>query len=377
MLLLRARHFVALLNRLGDSAVVYAPLLDNLRLCSLDLRAREAGVLNIVTVGEYDQILNNLRHRAAQVAQQYSSAKTPNLATRLGQELPEYSRLKDAFRQAGIVQPTNLAELQDYLKRAATSNPARGEDIYYLAFDNNAIRNRLYSTLIAPLTARPVRYNLRLAKQVLHELRYRVEKLGGEVLSALDQLFSGFNAPNIFQNQNALVDRLRLLAQAEWNAMLESGNCETITIRRRRPGVPKDSDGIIIETYAQFANHPGRKVLLFSSDNDFVRRCDGYSPNLIGILVSYPSQMEAEYRASWEHAARLLYQLSVIYGRIDIDSASGACVRLYGVWRGKGATDWREEHAKITVEPSHAPLLELLKRDADILNAAAGNPERL
>lgn len=74
---------------------------------------------------------------------------TPNLATRLGQELPEYSRLKDAFCQAGVVKPTNLSEIQGYLKRAASSNPARGEDIYYLAFDNNVIRNRLYSTIIS------------------------------------------------------------------------------------------------------------------------------------------------------------------------------------------------------------------------------------
>jgi hypothetical protein len=365
---------VALLNRLGDDAAVYAPLLDNLRLFTLDLRERQATIRNIVSEADYGQSLSPLIQRINQVASQYSSARTPNLAQKLKWELPEFSRLKDAFRQAGVVQPVNLSEIKEHLNEASRSDPARGGAVYYLAFDNNAIRNRLYSNVIAPPMERSPQYNLRLAQQVKRELDHRVDKINGEFLNAFNDLYPSLSISGIFQNQNALVDRLKQLAKAEWNAMLASRNCETVSLRRRRAGAPTDSDGLIIETYAQFANHAGRKVILFSSDNDFVTRCDG-NTNLTGVLVMYPSRLEAEYRTFWEYAGRLLYHLSVIYGRIDIETKAGDTVHLYGVWRRKGAQDWREEHLKITVEPSHSAALQLLSRDIEILKAAQNDGE--
>jgi hypothetical protein len=374
MVLLQARYVVALLNRLGDDAAVYAPLLDNLRLFTLDLRERQATIRNIVSEADYGQSLSPLIQRINQVASQYSSARTPNLAQKLKWELPEFSRLKDAFRQAGVVQPVNLSEIKEHLNEASRSDPARGGAVYYLAFDNNAIRNRLYSNVIAPPMERSPQYNLRLAQQVKRELDHRVDKINGEFLNAFNDLYPSLSISGIFQNQNALVDRLKQLAKAEWNAMLASRNCETVSLRRRRAGAPTDSDGLIIETYAQFANHAGRKVILFSSDNDFVTRCDG-NTNLTGVLVMYPSRLEAEYRTFWEYAGRLLYHLSVIYGRIDIETKAGDTVHLYGVWRRKGAQDWREEHLKITVEPSHSAALQLLSRDIEILKAAQNDGE--
>jgi hypothetical protein len=360
---------VALLNRLGDDAAVYAPLLDNLRLFTLDLHERQATIRKIVSEADYGQVLRTLKQRINQVASQYSSARTPNLARNLKWELPESSSLKDTFRQAGVVQPVNLSEIKEHLNEASQSNPAHGDDVYYLAFDNNAIRNRLYSTVIAPPMERSPQYNLRLAQQVKRELDHRVDKINGEFLRAFNDLYPSLGIPGIFQNQNAFVDRLRQLAKAEWRAMLASRNCEIVSLRRRRAGAPTDSDGLIIETYMQFANHPGRKVILFSSDNDFVTRCDG-DTNLIAVLVMYPSQLDAEYRTFWEYTGRLLYHLSVIYGRVDIETGSGDTVHLYGVWRGKSAQDWREEHFKITVEPSHSKALKLLQRDVEILKAA-------
>lgn len=370
MLLLKARYGVALLNRLGDQVVVKSPLLDGLTLFTLDLRNQQAAIREIVLSKDYRQVLESLYQRIDQVVSQRSSKKTPNLATNLKHELPEFNRLQDAFRQAGIVQPTNLPEIQRLLKEASQSVPPRGGDVYYLAFDNNAIRNRLYSNFIAPPYERSPRYNLRLAQQVKRELSHRLDKINGEFLKAFNDLYPSLNIQNIFQNQNVLADRLRQLALAEWNAMLASGTCESRSLRRRRPGTPTDSDGLIIETYAQFAAKPCRKVILFSSDNDFVTRCDG-NTNLIGVLVRYPSKLQSEYHVLWEYAARLLYQLAVIYGRIDIETESGDRVYLYGVWRGKTAEDWRQEHLNIEAESTDNKVLNSLRQDVAILEAVA------
>ncbi|OYT68923.1 MAG: hypothetical protein CFK48_09950, partial [Armatimonadetes bacterium CP1_7O] len=358
---------VALLNRLGDQVVVRAPLLDNLTLFTLDLRNQQAAVQNIVSSKNYQQVLKNLNQHIDQVV---SSEQNWNLATKLKHEIPLFNRLQDAFRQAGIVQPTNLPQIKTLLKEASRSDPARGGDVYYLAFDNNAIRNRLYSNFIAPPYEHSPRYNLQLAHQVKRELSHRLDKINGEFLKAFNNLYPSLGISSIFQNQNVLVDRLRQLALAEWNAMLASGNCESRPLRRRRPGTPTDSDGLIIETYAQFAAEPGRRVILFSSDNDFVTRCDG-NTNLIGVLVQYPPNLQPEYHVLWEYAARLLYQLAVIYGRIDIETESGDRVYLYGVWHGKTAEDWRQEHLRIGAESADSKVLKSLQQDVAILKAVA------
>ncbi|MCX7992079.1 MAG: hypothetical protein N2651_00260, partial [Fimbriimonadales bacterium] len=117
---------------------------------------------------------------------------------------------------------------------------------------------------------------------------------------------------------------------------------------------------------------PGRKVILFSSDNDFVVRCDGM-PNLIGLFVSYPDKLGSNHCTQWENVSRLLYQLSVIYGRVDVNTPVGETVRMYGVWRGKGVSHWREEAGEITVDAPSSVLLESVRRDATILGEAEGS----
>src|SRR2546422_8316709 len=59
--------------------------------------------------------------------------------------------------------------------------------------------------------------------------------------------------------------------------------------------ISPDSDRIIIAAYEGFANLPGRKVVLFSSDNEFVVQSSGGS-NLIAQLVRYPSEMSDHYQ---------------------------------------------------------------------------------
>lgn len=363
MLLIAESQMMLLLNQLGDAAVVRAPLLGNTPLFLLNLSGRQAGVEQIVDSSEYARALDNVR-KQMEIAATLHTPQNTQLAEDLKRELPDYNRLREAFRQAGVVEPSNLDEIRKCLSQAQESNPARGGDIYYFAFDNNALRNRLYSLYLEPRRRHDPHYNLLLSGFVRKELELREGKILYEFLDAFNAAYEGLGIPDIFQNQNRLKDRLRLLALAEWNRVQKSGDAEVEDAED--PEDYGDADGRIIEAYARFANKSGRKVVVFSSDNEFVMRCSGRT-NLIGQLVSYPATLDDSYSVSWERVRRLLYQLSVLYGRIDLESGSGLQVRIYGVWREKGANEWDAEQVKLTFTPQQTPQERAIERNLRIL----------
>ena len=281
--------------------------------------------------------------------------------------LPDYNRLREALRSAGIVPPENQSELDQVLRQARESNPARGGDIYYFAFDNNALRNRLYSLYLKPAQRGRPEPNMLLSRAVYDELDLCKGKILSRFLKAFDSAFPSLGVRQLFGNQNRLEDRLRLLARREWDKILQSSAYDVVKAGRK-----SDPDGPIIRSYAQFAATAGRKVVVLSSDNEFILRCGG-RPNLIPQLVRYRLEIDEAYKADWEAVSWLLYHLAVVYGRLDLRRADGVIVRLYGVWQGKGAPDWDDERLKITVEPSNTPLEQALQRTMRILQAV-GNP---
>ena len=360
MILVPQRSMIALLNLLGDRVEVSAPLLQHATLFTLNLAQATAHIEGIIDSTRYHA-------RYTQVKEQVRATLPNDTAAQVMAEVPDHNRLCEAFRIAGIVPPENLSELEQVLKQARASNPARGGDIYYFAFDNNALRNRLYSLYLQPTQRGRPEPNLLLSQAVREELDTRKGKILYELLTALEEAFPNLRMVKIFNNQNCLLDRLRLLALAEWQKVLQSGDCELVD---NEDGV--DSDGRIIDSYAEFAQSAGRKVVVLSSDNEFILRCRG-RPNLIPLLVRYPSELDEAYKADWEAIGWLLYHLAVVYGRLDLRLTNGVTVRMYGVWQGKRATDWDDERLKITVEPSNALLEQALQRTMRILQAV-GNP---
>ncbi|MDM7461141.1 MAG: hypothetical protein P3X24_005760 [bacterium] len=359
MPLINASQMTLLLNQLGDEAVVRAPLLDNAELFQLDLRQRDAKIEQIISSRAYSDAFGTVLERIDALATQ--NGLEPTLVKQVKGELPDYNRLRDAFCQAGVEEPTNLHEIRELLRQARGSNPARGGDIYYFAFDNNTLRNRFYSLYIRPCSPRDAHYNLLLAKQVRDELDPREGKILYDFLNAFNTLYPGLSISDIFQNQNRLSDRLRLLGLAEWNAVQQSGDAEVEDAPDAR-----DPDGKIIAAYAKFAQKPGRKVVALSSDNEFITRCSG-QVNLTGQIIKYPKALKSSYTASWEAAGRLLYQLAILYGRIDIKTAEGLQTRLYGVWREKGAKEWDQEKLKVTFTPQETPQEQAIRRNLNIL----------
>jgi len=360
MVLVPQRSMMALLNLLGDRVQVDAPLLQHATLFTVDLSQAIAHIEGIIDSVAYHE-------RREQVKEQAQATLPDDTAAQVMAEMPDYSRLREAFRTAGIVPLENLGELERVLEQARASNPARGGDIYYFAFDNNALRNRLYSLYLKPMQRGRPEPNMLLSQAVREELDTRKGKILYEFLTALDTAFPSVRIVKMFSNQNCLLDRLRLLALAEWHKVLQSSNCELVDAAD-----DADSDGRIIESYAAYAAAAGRKVVVLSSDNEFILRCGG-RPNLIPLLVRYPSELDEAYKADWEAVGWLLYHLAVVYGRLDLRLAGRVIVRLYGVWQGKGAHDWDEEQLKITVEPSNTPLEHALQRTMRILKAV-GTP---
>jgi hypothetical protein len=360
MILVPQRYMMALLNLLGERVQVDAPLLHNTTLFTVNLAQATAHIEGIIRSTVY-------RERHKQVEEQVRASLPEDTASQVLAELPDYNRLREAFRTAGIVPPENLGELERVLEQARQSNPARGGDIYYFALDNNALRNRLYSLYLKPAQRGRPEPNMLLSRAVYDELDLCKGKILYRFLKAFDSAFPSLGVRQLFGNQNRLEDRLRLLARREWDKILQSSAYDVVKTGRK-----SDPDGPIIRSYAQFAATAGRKVVVLSSDNEFILRCGG-RPNLIPQLVRYPSEVDEAYRADWEAVSWLLYHLAVVYGRLDLRLADGTTVRLYGVWHGKGAPDWDDERLKIMVEPSNAPLEQALQRTMRILQAV-GNP---
>jgi hypothetical protein len=360
MILVPQRYMMALLNLMGDRVQVDAPLLHNTTLFTVNLAQATAHIEGIIRSAVY-------RERHKQVEEQVRASLPEDMASQVLAEVPDYNRLREAFRTAGIVPPENLGELERVLEQARQSNPARGGDIYYFAFDNNALRNRLYSLYLKPAQRGRPEPNMLLSRAVYDELDLCKGKILSRFLKAFDSAFPSLGVRQLFGNQNRLEDRLRLLARREWDKILQSSAYDVVKAGRK-----SDPDGPIIRSYAQFAATAGRKVVVLSSDNEFILRCGG-RPNLIPQLVRYPSEVDEAYRADWEAVSWLLYHLAVVYGRLDLRLADGTTVRLDGVWQGKGAPEWDDEQLKITVEPSNAPLEQALQRTMRILQAV-GNP---
>lgn len=354
-------QMTVLLNQLGDAAVVRAPLLGDTPLCRLSLSGRQVGVEQIIASREYATALSEAYAQIENAAAMQNALDPDTLADDLKRELPNYNRLRDVFRQAGVVEPSNLSEIRSRLQEAQQSNPARGGDVYYFAFDNNILRNRLYSLYLKPQQRHAPRYNLLLSQFVRKELEMRAGKIQYDFLHTFNAAYPQVGICAIFQNQNRLNDRLRLLGIAEWNRIRESGDAEVVNAPNKT-----DADGRIIEAYARFAEKAGRKVVVFSADNEFILRCSGRT-NLIGQLVDYPPVLEQSYAVTWESVGRLLYQLAVVYGRIDVE-ADGVWVRLYGVWRGKKASHWEAEQIKLTFTPSQTVQELAIERNLRILS---------
>jgi hypothetical protein len=360
MILVPQRYMMALLNLMDDRVQVDAPLLHNTTLFTLNLAQATAHIEGIIDSTRYHA-------RYTQVKEQVRATLPNDTAAQVMAEVPDHNRLCEAFRIAGIVPPENLSELEQVLKQARASNPARGGDIYYFAFDNNALRNRLYSLYLKPAQRGRPEPNMLLSRAVYDELDLCKGKILSRFLKAFDSAFPSLGVRQLFGNQNRLEDRLRLLARREWDKILQSSAYDVVKAGRK-----SDPDGPIIRSYAQFAATAGRKVVVLSSDNEFILRCGG-RPNLIPQLVRYRLEIDEAYKADWEAVSWLLYHLAVVYGRLDLRRADGVIVRLYGVWQGKGAPDWDDERLKITVEPSNTPLEQALQRTMRILQAV-GNP---
>ncbi|MDT7961176.1 MAG: hypothetical protein RQ971_04870, partial [Armatimonadota bacterium] len=303
MILVPQRYMMALLNLLGDRVQVDAPLLHNTTLFTVNLAQATAHIEGIIRSTVY-------RERHKQVEEQVRASLPEDKASQVLAELPDYNRLREAFRTAGIVPPENLGELERVLEQARQSNPARGGDIYYFAFDNNALRNRLYSLYLKPTQRGRPEPNCLLAQAVREELDKEKGKILYKFLEAFNKAFPNVEIKRIFTNQSCLHDRLCLLGLAEWNKILRSGTCEVV---ETAPINEKDTDKQIADSYAHFAAKGGRKVVVLSSDNKFILRCGG-RPNLIPQLVRYPSEVDEAYMADWEAVSWLLYHLAVVYG---------------------------------------------------------------
>jgi hypothetical protein len=326
---------------------ITVPMLGNLELCQFSIESEGPSVHNIIRHGLYSgelkAILNKGRH------------------SYLLDEIPEYSHFQDAFFQGSVLKPSGLDVLKGYISAASTQSVIRGGDVFYIAFDTNVLRDRIYTNHLREYSDAP-NIDFILSDTVRSELKNRRKKMHRKMANALSGIVgnSGYN----FINQNVLADRLRYIGFLEYNRIRHETDCDQLIPER----VSSNKDEEIIQSYAAFAvAEHNRKVLLISRDNEFIRMSPSL-PDIIPIPVEhqFPARISRPVQCAYSELYTFIYHLSVIYGRVDINLNRHRLYECSGVWSRKNAGQWENDYIKISAN-NKLPFLETLDRHVAIL----------
>lgn len=313
---------------------VTVPLLDHLKLCKLDLSGREVGLSQFIPSREYE---GQLERRFKRVGR-----------WELKEEFADYGELVSVLYQSGVLHPSGLEALEETMRWATRGQSlVKGGDVFYLAFDTNTLRDRLFSNHLRGYLGLP-HVDFVLCETVREELANRREKIQKGFLRDLKQV-GGEMVETCFRNQNRLEDRLRYIGYLEYNQIRSITGCEQLSGPEEEGRGSAAADEAILEAYSQFAQL-GRKVVLLSRDNELIRMSTGHH-NLIPLLLERdPFPRMGEVAVGWERFLSLLALLGNLYGRIDLRMGDVELAQLYGVWAQKDVREWEGEMLRIQTE---------------------------
>ena len=276
-------------------------------------------------------------------------------------EIPDYSHFQDAFFQGAVMKPAGLDALERYILDASTQSVVKGGDVFYIAFDTNILRDRIYTNHLRQYSDAP-NVDFILSGAVRSELTNRRRKINRQTAGHLSRIAgnAGFN----FLNQNVLQDRLRYIGFLEYNRIRHETDCDQLKPARTL----SNKDEEIIQSYAAFAvAEHNRKILLVSRDNEFIRMSSSL-PDMKPLHIEnrFPARISAPVRCAYPELYSFIYHLSVIYGRVDIRLRGHLLYECSGVWSGKNAGQWENDCIKISAN-GKLPFLDKIDDHAAVL----------
>ena len=327
---------------------VEAPVINDLSLCDFSLTNDGPEINSIVEARTYREHTEKLPSKT------YKGY--------ILDEIPDYGHFKDAFFISGVLNPVGLDVLLGFIKDAAKQSVVKGGDVFYIAFDTNVLRDRIYTLYLREYCDAP-NVDFILSETVRSELTNREGKIRKKRADELSQIF-GPAAYN-FNNQNVLADRLRYFGFLEYNRLRHETDCDQL---EQPAGDAVSKDEAIIRAYAEFAQEsPHRKVLLVSRDNEFIRMSSSL-PDVIPVILEsrFPEKLPEYLACSYNKLFSFIYYLSVVYGRINLTVKNHNLYEINGVWPQKNVNQWENDYIKVSAN-TDLPYLNTVDSQINIL----------
>jgi hypothetical protein len=324
-----------------------APIFDGTELCRFSIDGDGPSIHNIISSKAYNK--------------RYNAISSKMRRGYLIDEIPDYGHFKDAFFHSAILTPTGLDVLFGYIEKASLQSVIKGGDVYYIAFDTNVLRDRIYSNYLRRYSDAP-NIDFILSATVRSELTNRKGKVNKKMVNQLCEAIgpAGWN----LLNQNTLADRLRYIGFLEYNRIRHETDCDQLN----PDNTFSDKDREIIQTYAAFATAGhNRKILLISRDNEFIRMSPSL-PDVIPVVIEsrFPAKISRPIRCGYNELFSFIYHLSLIFLELEITLMGHRLYRTAGAWRGKNVRHWENDFIKVSANRG-LPFLKEIGHQINIL----------
>jgi hypothetical protein len=243
-------------------------------------------------------------------------------------ELPTYSDITRAFVASGIIQPEGIEELKiKILEQPNSSEKTTPKLRTTIALDTNQLIFNTMSAFLKPAFSNDLKEDpkVKLAFAVSFWVLWEKSNfLSTESNSGIRELrekfrISGFNLKqkvdkkarlgySIITELKALEPHLKIIPERN----------EELAINSQKVKEDKDlRDEAIVTEYEAFIKEESSRVIFVSSDMQTIALSQGRLEEIQTIIV--PLSVEENITSSIEQLAELLYQLTLIFGRLSFD----------------------------------------------------------
>ena len=265
-------------------------------------------------------------------------------------DIPRFSMFRDALLSAGVIDPSNLSELNERLRGLG---PSLEEPVAtFLAIDTNILYNRLLSRI--SIKGLPVIVSGCVLEEIGGLWRQHVDSKSLKILRKIQE-FPGCYKVNILKNRTRSVKGRRAIA-----AFREYGNVKKFykvyeTVSRKCFG-----DKAIIEDYADFKNKYRCKILLLTFDDE--ARAYAYGKGISNFFIKTPEQFSIK-KIPLQLIPELVYNLAVNFLMVEIRGDKG-WARVYSWWPSQKLDDALQ--GLLFVELPKDKVVKMNKRLGDI-----------
>jgi hypothetical protein len=245
---------------------------------------------------------------------------------------------------SGFLKLNNMTEILSELERIKIANPLKGQRHTFIGMDTNCFINRIYSIFKHTFKGDISKYYFTLSRIVRTEL-VSMKKIPNEQLNELKkELSENKEIFDEFWNGDTLFTRTKHIGLIEFNKLHSQSKClinDGVEIDKS-----KEHDYQIIEDYRNQILPLHYNLMLLSSDKQFAEQAR--QPGINSLYLENPSlnEMPNEYSGNWHMLCDFLYLSSIYFGAISFRGNNNT-VKMFGLWRGKQASNWDSESIKI------------------------------